>query len=109
MKRKQVLLGVTGLFLLLGTREMKADSTWVYAVQISAVLQTNPPAITLSWIQDMYGAKSYTVYRKSQEATNWGPAVLTLARLGCTAPDLKGNLADRLAVDASDARGGADA
>jgi hypothetical protein len=54
----------------------QADSTWVYAVQISAVVQTSPPKITLNWEPDMDGAVSYTVSRKSKEATNWGPRTL---------------------------------
>jgi hypothetical protein len=78
MIRKTVPLCAASVFLLLAAWEAKADSTWVYAVQISAALQTNPPAITLSWPQDMYGADSYTVYRKSKEATDWGLPVLTL-------------------------------
>jgi hypothetical protein len=76
--RRTTLLCACSLLLLLAVREIKADSTWVYAVQITASLETNPPSITLTWLQDMYGAKSYTIYRKSEEATNWGPAVLTL-------------------------------
>jgi hypothetical protein len=78
MRSKAVLLCCAGLFFILAAREIKADSTWVYAVQITASLQTKPPSITLTWLQDMYGAKSYTVYRKSKEATNWGTAVLEL-------------------------------
>ena len=34
-------------------QEAKADSTWVYAVQISATVQVSPPQITLSWEPDM--------------------------------------------------------
>ncbi len=49
-----------------------ADSTWLYAVQISAQVQANPPQITLSWPQDDYGANSYVVYRKLKEDTSWG-------------------------------------
>jgi len=78
MKSRAGLLWVAGLFLILAARETKGDSTWVYAVQITASLETSPPSITLNWIQDMYGADSYTIYRKSKEATNWGPATLTL-------------------------------
>ena len=54
------------------------DSTWVYAVQISATVQTVPPQITLSWQPDMYGAISYTLYRKAKESTSWGSPVATL-------------------------------
>ena len=48
------------------------DQTYLYAVQITAVVQTNPPRITLSWPQDYYGANSYTIYRKTKTATSWG-------------------------------------
>jgi hypothetical protein len=79
MKHRAVLLWlVSSMLLLLGGTDLKADSTWVYAVQITASLQTNPPSITLSWVQDMYGAKTYTIYRKSKDATTWGLPVLTL-------------------------------
>lgn len=49
-----------------------ADTTWNYAVQITATVQVAPPQITLNWPQDDYGAISYTVYRKAKEATAWG-------------------------------------
>ena len=49
-----------------------ADTTWNYAVQISATVQAAPPQIALKWPQDDYGATSYTVYRKTKEATSWG-------------------------------------
>jgi hypothetical protein len=48
------------------------DQTYDYTVQISAVVQTNPARITLSWPSDVYGANSYTVYRKTKTATSWG-------------------------------------
>jgi hypothetical protein len=52
------------------------DQTYTYTVQISAVVQTNPPRITLSWPADFYGANSYTVYRKTKSATSWGSGTL---------------------------------
>jgi hypothetical protein len=78
MRRKAALLWGASLFLILASMEIQADSTWVYAVQIAASIQTNPPSITLTWLQDMYGAESYTIYQKSKEATNWGTAILEL-------------------------------
>ena len=51
---------------------VRADSTWVYTVQINATVQTSPPRITLTWLQDQYGANSYTIYRKGQSDTSWG-------------------------------------
>ncbi|MBE0546017.1 MAG: hypothetical protein IH623_32220 [Verrucomicrobia bacterium] len=49
-----------------------ADTTWNYAVQISATVQSAPPQITLSWPQDDYGAVRYTIYRKAKADTSWG-------------------------------------
>src|SRR5438445_543788 len=49
------------------------DNTWDYAVLVSAAVQTSPPQITLSWPQDTAAVPdSYTVYRKSLNATSWG-------------------------------------
>ena len=55
---------------------MLADDTWLYAVQISAVIQTNPPQITLQWEPDQFGADSYVVYRKLKSDTGWGSGTL---------------------------------
>src|SRR6266566_2733050 len=63
---------VIGLLVALAAPKLKADSTWVYAVQITASVQASPPQITLHWEPDQYGANSYTVYRKAKEATSWG-------------------------------------
>ena len=56
----------------------KADSTFVYAVQLSAVVQTNPPQITLNWEPDPYGATNYVVYRKAKTDLSWGAPLATL-------------------------------
>jgi Big-like domain-containing protein len=53
------------------TQPLQADSTWVYAVQISASVQTSPAAIALSWQPDQYGANSYELYRKGKNAGSW--------------------------------------
>jgi len=73
--------GALAVFLVLqfATQTTRADSTWVYAVQLSATVQSSPPEITLRWPPDQYGANSYTVYRKAKAATSWGTAVTTLA------------------------------
>src|ERR1041385_1561953 len=60
-------------------RLVRADSTWVYAVQVSANVQIQPPQITLSWEPDQYGANSYTIYRKSKNASTWGSPIATLS------------------------------
>jgi len=51
---------------------LHADNTFVYAVQISATVQTSPPQIILNWEPDPYGANSYTIFRKTKTATSWG-------------------------------------
>ncbi len=54
--------------------DLFAASTKDYAVQISAAIQTTPPKITLSWVQDTSGVPtSYTVYRKLKSETAWYP------------------------------------
>ncbi len=60
------------LFGLLSGVRSRADSTWVYTVQISAVVQASPPKITLNWEPDEYGVNSYLLYRKSKASTSWG-------------------------------------
>src|SRR5678816_3822403 len=53
---------------------LRADMTWVYAVQINATVETNPPQIHLSWRRDELGADSYAVQRKLKTDTAWGAA-----------------------------------
>src|SRR5215469_1143431 len=55
----------------------RGDSTFVYAVQISATVQTNPPQITLNWEPDPYGATNYVVYRKNKADLSWGAPLAT--------------------------------
>src|SRR5580704_14577267 len=53
------------------------EGTWEYAVQVSATVQTSPAQITLTWPQDVENpVTSYTVYRKTLEATSWGSGTL---------------------------------
>lgn len=59
----------------LAARDLWADSTWVYSVQVSATVQASPPKITLNWQPDQYGANSYTVYRKNVADSSWGAGV----------------------------------
>lgn len=61
-----------------GAWRARADSTFVYAVQISAVVQSSPPQITLNWEPDPYGATNYTIYRKAKTDTSWGSPLATL-------------------------------
>ena len=52
---------------------LRADMTYVYAVQLSSTIQTNPAQITLQWPQDELGANNYVVQRKLEAETSWGP------------------------------------
>jgi hypothetical protein len=55
----------------------RADETWEFSVQVSAEIQTSPPAILFSWPQDVATfPRYYTVSRKTPEATAWGPAIV---------------------------------
>lgn len=46
-----------------------------FAVQLSAIAQSNPPRITLSW-KPLASATRYRVTRKTLEASTWGDEVL---------------------------------
>lgn len=71
----------------------RADMTWLYAVQISAALGTNPPNILLQWEPDEYGADSYVVFRKFETDTSWGS--------GTTLPGTATNFLDTNVVSGS--------
>lgn len=55
-----------------GTDLARADDTYVYAVQISAIVQSSPPQINLAWEPDPFGADSYVVFRKLKTDVTWG-------------------------------------
>lgn len=63
---------MTLLSLAAAAQVARADSTWVYAVELNATTQTAPPRITLHWQPDDYGANSYKVYRKGITDASWG-------------------------------------
>jgi len=67
-----LLLGL--LALLLGGVCAGAESVADHAVQVSAVVQSNPARITLSWPADPR-ATNYTCYRKTRTATSWGAPI----------------------------------
>jgi len=80
LKRGVKFLGLSLFYLVFASFSSLADSTWLYAVQISANVQTSPPQITLNWPQDEYGANNYTVYRKAKEDNSWGSGTTLLAQ-----------------------------
>jgi hypothetical protein len=64
------------VFGLIAPEVCAVESTWEYAVQVSATVQTSPPQITLRWPQDSIAVPvSYTVHRKSPEAGSWGAGI----------------------------------
>src|SRR5882724_4269736 len=69
-------------------RAVGAESTWEFAVQVSASVQASPAQIVLTWPQDTYTTpSSYTIFRKSFGATSWGA--------GTTLPGSATNYVDR--------------
>src|SRR5687767_7909888 len=69
--------------------DLRGDNSFVYAVQIAATVQSSPARIHLRWEPDPYGARSYTVFRKSKSATSWGTGtVLPGNATGYTDPNV---------------------
>lgn len=68
---KPCYVALAGLLCTLVPASLQGETTWIYAVQMTADVQNSPPAITLKWLPDQYGANSYTVYRKGKEAGGW--------------------------------------
>jgi hypothetical protein len=75
--RGVLVLGI--LLAITESRPSRADSTWDYAVRITADVQGSPPQITLTWEPDDYGANSFTIYRKSKTATSWGSSIASVS------------------------------
>src|SRR5262245_8776548 len=72
---RAVLAAVVMVILSVAARAI--ESTWNYAVQVTASVQSAPAQITLSWTQDTQSTPaSYPVYRKSPGATSWGSGTL---------------------------------
>lgn len=73
LKRLQALTALIALFAFMAGICRGEEETWVYAVEVSATIQTSPPQILLSWPQDTaFTPSSYTVYRKGISDTSWG-------------------------------------
>lgn len=65
-------MAIAAWVLLSATQVVAEEDTWMYAVQISAVVQASPPKITLNWEPDAHIATNYTIYRKAKDETSWG-------------------------------------
>ncbi len=57
---------------------------WIFTVQLTAQVQTDPPQITLNWpmeqgnVSGQFVAHGYTIYRKAKTDTSWGLPIATL-------------------------------
>ena len=51
------------------------EETWVYAVQVTAVVQADPARIELSWPADSHPVSGYTVHRKRPGDTAWSAGI----------------------------------
>ncbi len=75
---RKAISAVVSLLLLLATVHTNRanQSSQDYAVQVSALAQTSPSQLTLSWPQDSFLVpKAYTIFRKSPGATWWGEGI----------------------------------
>ncbi len=68
---------LTAIFVIFAPWRAGAIDPAAFAVEVSAVVQTSPPRITLQWPGDPF-ALSYRVYRKAITATSWGNPVAEL-------------------------------
>lgn len=63
--------------LLLTTSAVRAlETTWIYSVQATAVVQNSPPQITLQWPAETHPVTAYTITRKVAGTTTWGAPVV---------------------------------
>lgn len=89
MFQRMVFLASALAVICLNRGEVQADDTWVYAVQIHAEVKEEPPSIALTWKRDIWGAKTYTIYRKDKEETSWGSPIAQLDGEATTFTDTK--------------------
>ncbi|MEW6160222.1 MAG: fibronectin type III domain-containing protein [Verrucomicrobiota bacterium] len=74
---RRILIGIIGFGLVLPAIQapLRAEADpRLYAVEVSATIQTSPAQITLNW-PARADATRYTVYRKSFTDASWGPGV----------------------------------
>src|SRR5439155_8158939 len=73
MQKRLVRAVVIVVFCLVAALSGRADATWEYSVQVSATVDAAQPKVVLSWPQDSLEIpSSYTIYRKTLDATSWG-------------------------------------
>jgi hypothetical protein len=74
-----------GAFLISTPYSGKAlDPMWIFTVQVTATVQTDPPRITLNWPSEQgnapgqFAASSYTIFRKAKTDPVWGAPIAAL-------------------------------
>ena len=68
------LFSLLSLFSLLGLSDLNAQICQDASVEVSAVVQSNPPRITLNWVPNA-GATQHLIYRKLKSNVAWGNIV----------------------------------
>ena len=76
----RTVLGASTCLIILfsGCWGVAAASVIDQAVQVSAIVLTNPPTIALHWPSSTSISSGYKLYRKSRDAAAWGSAMATL-------------------------------
>jgi hypothetical protein len=75
---RPVVAGLWGLVsLAAASLRLQAQDAIGDDVELSAVVQTSPPLIAISW-HPSADALRYEVYRKERDGSSWGPAIATL-------------------------------
>ncbi|MCH8902391.1 MAG: T9SS type A sorting domain-containing protein [Bacteroidetes bacterium] len=70
-----------------------SQSSADYTVQLSAVVKTDSPRITLSWPQDL-NSIGYQIFRKDKQASSWGFAIVTLPDSAISYADTSVNITE---------------
>ena len=75
MRKAIGVLAIIAVFVMAAYPGRAAETTVEYSVQLSVSVQTDPPAIRLSWPQDHCTVPTgYEIYRKSPDGSWWGQA-----------------------------------
>ncbi|MCS6980498.1 MAG: PKD domain-containing protein [Flavobacteriales bacterium] len=76
--RKHLLIIITGLSVFLsGLKGMAQTIGQTKSLLLSAMVQNNPPAITVQW-EPVSGATDFKIYRKTKTASGWGTVLASV-------------------------------
>ncbi len=70
---------LAGIFLF--SSQLFSQTVADYTIQVSAVAQTSPPILTMSWPLDP-NATAYYVYRKLKTSPSWGSVIKAMGLFG---------------------------